>query len=247
MKITIISLALVAAVAGCRDASHRANTGVTSAPSPTAMNALTTSGALPYSLDIDDRARAAEVHNQGSLLESLEAHHAQGVALARLAEERASRPALRAYAATLAATEQKALGVLGEQRERFESSTSDDDVSVPAGATGDGSSGNVVSDLAGDRSGRAEASPDAPVSGLGVVEGTGRDLGPLTALSGDEFDRVFVDAMIEHLQSGIAMAEDGSSGPVSGGSLEGLIAQEQAQVGQLEQWRTSWFQSGSRD
>lgn len=223
MKTTLLSLALVvASLAGCRETRPAP---VTLSPPPAVA---ANDGAL-------DRARAAEVHNTTTLLEDLQEHHAQGVALARLAERQALREELRSYASTLRSTEEHAVDTVSVHADRYAGGVS----------SGDGSSGNAISDAAGDRAGDAARDGDAVV-GLGVVKGTGRDLSALVDLSGDEFDRVFVDAMIEHLGAGIAMATDAGSGPVSGGALEALAQQERAQVSQLEQWRTAWFQNGSK-
>ncbi len=214
MKTTLVTLALVvAALSGCRD------------PRPSSRAVTPTTTALADAI-VQDTARAAEVHNQATLLDDLRQHHAQGAALARLAERQALRGELRNYAATLRSTEEHAIDTVAIHADRSGVSS------------GDGSSGNVYSDAAGDRSGDASAD-------LGTVAGSGRDLSALAELSGDEFDRVFVDAMIEHLEAGIAAAADASSGPVSGGALEALIQQERLQIAQLEQWRTSWFQNGS--
>lgn len=222
MNTTTLSLfAVVATLAACRDPR----------PSPQALSPAPTSTALADAI-VRDTARAAEVHNQATLLDDLRVHHAQGAALARLAERQAVRSELRQYASTLRSTEEHAIDTVAVHADRSGVSS------------GDGSSGNLYSDAAGDRAGDAAADVDR-VSGLGTVSGSGRDLSALVELSGDEFDRVFVDAMIEHLEAGIAIAGDASSGPVSGGALEALIQQERAQVSQLEQWRTAWFQSGS--
>lgn len=69
--------------------------------------------------------------------------------------------------------------------------------------------------------------------------------------SGDEFDRAFIDAMVPHHQSAIAMAtaakEAGLSQPDLVKVANDILATQQLEINQMKDWRGEWFGSSTID
>ncbi len=69
--------------------------------------------------------------------------------------------------------------------------------------------------------------------------------------SGDEFDRAFIDAMVPHHQSAIAMAtaakEAGLSQPDLVKIADDILATQQLEINQMKDWRGEWFGSSTID
>ncbi|MGF1566746.1 MAG: DUF305 domain-containing protein [Nodosilinea sp.] len=60
----------------------------------------------------------------------------------------------------------------------------------------------------------------------------------------DEFDRRFLDAMIPHHEGALAMANEAlakSDRPEIRALADAIIATQQAEIGQMQQWRQSWY------
>jgi uncharacterized protein (DUF305 family) len=60
----------------------------------------------------------------------------------------------------------------------------------------------------------------------------------------EEFDRRFIDAMIPHHEGAVAMAEDlkeKSTRPELQALADAIITSQQAEIGQMVQWRQDWY------
>lgn len=60
----------------------------------------------------------------------------------------------------------------------------------------------------------------------------------------DDFDRRFIDAMIPHHEGAVAMAEDlkqKSDRPELLALADEIIASQQAEIDQMQQWRQAWY------
>jgi uncharacterized protein (DUF305 family) len=94
---------------------------------------------------------------------------------------------------------------------------------------------------------RSEWFGDAPqTSGMSGMEGMGMmgDADMEMMESADMFDQMFIDMMIEHHQSAIDMAQEVQ--PTTGRAeiqqlAEDIISSQQAEIEQMEQWRSEWF------
>ncbi len=70
------------------------------------------------------------------------------------------------------------------------------------------------------------------------------DTDDLESATGDEFDRAFIDMMIPHHQSAIAMAKSvkESSPPMEISTLaDEIIAAQATEIAQMKSWRAQWF------
>jgi uncharacterized protein (DUF305 family) len=72
------------------------------------------------------------------------------------------------------------------------------------------------------------------------------------AMSGDAdvpFDRMFIDAMIPHHESAIAMAEEAKAAGLSDPKLvdiaDNIIASQRSEIDRMRDWRQAWFGSSS--
>lgn len=69
------------------------------------------------------------------------------------------------------------------------------------------------------------------------------EMGDLEALSGNEFDLAFIDAMSAHHQGAIATANevlDTDASPAITELAEGIIAEQEAELEQMAGWREEW-------
>jgi uncharacterized protein (DUF305 family) len=71
------------------------------------------------------------------------------------------------------------------------------------------------------------------------------------AVSSVPFDRAFIDAMVPHHESAIAMAKAAKSAGLSEPELmavaDNIVTSQQAEIDDLRGWRESWFRSSTID
>ena len=94
---------------------------------------------------------------------------------------------------------------------------------------------------------RSEWFDDAPqtegmpgMSGVGMMSDADIEMMRTT----DSFDQMFIDRMIEHHQSAIEMAQEiqtTTERPEIQQLAENIISSQQAEIEQMEQWRSEWF------
>jgi uncharacterized protein (DUF305 family) len=77
------------------------------------------------------------------------------------------------------------------------------------------------------------------------------DSGSSATPTGAEFDRAFIDAMVAHHESAIAMAEDAKEAGLSQPDLvkvaDDILATQQAEIDEMRRWRSEWFGSADID
>ena len=88
------------------------------------------------------------------------------------------------------------------------------------------------------------------VTGCGGDESSG-DGTSVSASSGSvPFDRAFIDAMVPHHESAIAMAQEAKQAGLSQKDLvkiaDDIIATQQDEIDQMLEWREEWFGAGPR-
>lgn len=94
---------------------------------------------------------------------------------------------------------------------------------------------------------RSEWFPDAPppedmsgMEGMGMMSEADMEMLETT----DMFDQMFIDMMIEHHQSAIDMSQEiqtTTERPEIQQLAEDIISSQQAEIEQMEQWRSEWF------
>ena len=81
--------------------------------------------------------------------------------------------------------------------------------------------------------------------------GGGSDSASSSAPKGADFDRAFIDAMVPHHESAIAMARDAKEAGLSQPDLvkvaDDILANQQAEIDQMKDWRAEWFGSATID
>lgn len=84
-----------------------------------------------------------------------------------------------------------------------------------------------------------------------VVAGCGGASSESGSSPGAEFDRAFIDAMVPHHESAIAMAkaakEAGLDQPDLVAVADAILATQQVEIGQMKDWRGEWFGSSTID
>ena len=92
----------------------------------------------------------------------------------------------------------------------------------------------------------AGASPSATAPGT-TTGGTAAPSGTATGSAGAEsIDRQFIDMMVPHHQSAIEMAElarERATHPELKGLADAIIADQEAEIGEMRDWRQEWFGS----
>lgn len=82
---------------------------------------------------------------------------------------------------------------------------------------------------------------EMPMGDMGMMDEQGME--ELRGLEGEEFERRFLEGMIEHHEGAIGMAErvqaEGSD-PEVAGLAEGVIAAQEAEIEQMNQWLDEW-------
>jgi uncharacterized protein (DUF305 family) len=81
--------------------------------------------------------------------------------------------------------------------------------------------------------------------------GGGSDSGSSSAPKGADFDRAFIDAMVPHHESAIAMARDAKAAGLSQPDLvkvaDDILTTQQAEIDEMKGWRAEWFGSAEID
>lgn len=84
---------------------------------------------------------------------------------------------------------------------------------------------------------------------LGACGGSNQESGTTKTPTGAAFDRAFIDAMVPHHESAIAMAraakEAGLSQPELLKVANDILATQQVEIDQMKQWRKEWFGSST--
>lgn len=87
------------------------------------------------------------------------------------------------------------------------------------------------------------------VVGCGGGDGSSGGGDPTPAAAEVPFDRAFIDAMIPHHESAVAMAEvalqRGLDSPELRQLAEDIVIAQQAEINQMREWRTAWYGTGS--
>ena len=86
------------------------------------------------------------------------------------------------------------------------------------------------------------------IAGCGGNESSGDGTSVSTSSSSVPFDRAFIDAMVPHHESAIAMAREAKEAGLSQPDLvkiaDDIIATQQEEIDQMLGWRTTWFGAG---
>ena len=86
---------------------------------------------------------------------------------------------------------------------------------------------------------------------LAALGGCGGGGGADEGVTGEDFDRAFIDAMVPHHESAIAMAraakEAGLSQPDLVRVADDILATQQGEIDQMKRWRAEWFGSSTID
>lgn len=89
----------------------------------------------------------------------------------------------------------------------------------------------------------------AGVAGCGGGSESSGDRDSAPAAAEVPFDRAFIDAMIPHHQSAVAMAQvalgRGLDSPELSQLAEDIVIAQQAEIKQMREWRTKWYGAGS--
>ncbi|QGG94145.1 DUF305 domain-containing protein [Actinomarinicola tropica] len=140
-------------------------------------------------------------------------HHEQAIEMAALAEDRAEAEEVRSLATRIGEAQQPEIDRMQEWLEAWGEDA--------AGASGDMDHGDM--DMGGGDS-------------MGMM--SEEDMGQLEAASGPEFDRMFLEMMIQHHRGAISMARevqiDGSHPDVLA-LAEDVVADQEAEVEEMEQ------------
>jgi uncharacterized protein (DUF305 family) len=88
--------------------------------------------------------------------------------------------------------------------------------------------------------------PAVPAMGGMVGRGMmgGQDVTTLSKLSGDAFDRAFIEQMVPHHQMGVHMATmtlPQSTHPELQGLLQSIVATQSAEIAQMQRWYQAWY------
>ncbi len=92
------------------------------------------------------------------------------------------------------------------------------------------------------------AVPTPPAMGGMMGGGTmgADDLATLRTLTGDAFDRAFIEMMVPHHQMAVQMSNmtlPRSQHPELQGLLRSIVASQSAEIAQMQQWYQAWYQA----
>lgn len=148
-------------------------------------------------------------------------HHEGAVVMARMAQERAENPELKALADEIIIAQEKEIA-------EMESIKAD----LPEA---DGDSGHSMG--------------EEHMGHMGMdAEGMGMDMDPAELENAESFDIAFIDMMIPHHEGAVVMAnqllEDGEN-PELQTMARAIIASQTAEIEQMRKWRAQWIKEGA--
>jgi uncharacterized protein (DUF305 family) len=151
-------------------------------------------------------------------------HHEGAVAMARIADQRAQRPEIKAMAADIQRTQDAEIRRMKDWRQAWYGS---------------------------DQTPPMSKMPMAP--GVGGTAGHGGMPGGTMDMAADverlrrvpePFDRAFIDAMIPHHESAVAAAQAAATGAQHAEIKElarGIVRDQQREIALMRQWRQAWY------
>lgn len=190
------------------------------------LAALVAAAALTLSAcgndDSDSSGDAGSNHNKQDVAFATDMipHHAQAVQMAEMAAERADSPEVKALAAEIEAAQ-------GPEIERMTGWLQAWDEDVPdTGNMGEGLGDGMDHDM-GSMDGDDDSDNDMP----GMMSSS--DMDELEAASGEEFDTMFLEMMIEHHQGAIEMAQTEQNDGENADAIDLAQAIESAQTTEI--------------
>ncbi|MGY1708574.1 DUF305 domain-containing protein [Geodermatophilus sp. SYSU D00758] len=177
-------------------------------------------GPMMGSSDASDGAGSTVDDTDVAFVRDMIPHHQQAIQMARLAEDQAEDPRVRDLAARIEAAQQPEIEQMSGWLDEWDVGMGhvDGGMDGPDGDTGSGDTG----------------------SGMGGTM-SGQDMHALMTATGGEFDRLFLEQMIEHHVGAVRMAEtviaDGRD-PDVGALAEAIRDAQTAEIAQMQQLLT---------
>jgi uncharacterized protein (DUF305 family) len=167
-------------------------------------------------------------------------HHASAVAIAEVALTRAERPEIRALAEEIIASQSGEIEQMQPWREEWFPGAPVMPMEEMM-ATMTGMMSEVMpSEMPGGMMGTPATMPG--MGEMGMMMDMGQEMARLCATT-EGFDLAFIDAMTPHHQSAIAMAQVAlarADHPELRALAEEIIAAQQREIGQMQEWRAAW-------
>ncbi|KJH71268.1 DUF305 domain-containing protein [Aliterella atlantica] len=215
MKISFLSLAIIAiaSVTGCTN-TNNPNQNISS-PSVDAVS-NTDHSTMNHDMDMD--LGTADANYDLRFIDAMAMHHQSAVVMAREAQEKSKRPEIKQLASNIIKAQKKEIAQMQQWRQAWYPQASEQPVAYG------GANKSVV-----------------PMSAKQhETMMMSEDLGAADA----QFDLRFINAMIPHHEGAVTMAKDAlnkSNRPEIKQLAQEIIASQQTEVKQMQQWRKAWY------
>jgi uncharacterized protein (DUF305 family) len=169
------------------------------------------------------RATGADAPFDRQCIDMMVPHHEGAVAMARIADQRAQHPEIKALAADIQRTQDAEIRRMQDWRKTWYGSDQTPPMSIMPMVPG-----------AGAMAGHGDTAPTMD---------TAADVEKLRAAP-EPFDRAFIDAMIPHHQSAIDAANAAAARAQHAEIKElarGIVRDQEREIAQMRQWRQSWY------
>lgn len=167
--------------------------------------------------DTDNADQAASNDADIAFMQGMIPHHEQAIEMAELIDDRTDRTELTDLGDAITASQE---AEITEMRDRLAEAGEDPDDAM---SMGDMDHEDMDMDMEGMMS--AEQMDD------------------LRAASDEEFDRLFIEMMVGHHEGAISSAEDvreQGANPEVAELAEDIIAEQEAEIGQMREWQQEW-------
>jgi uncharacterized protein (DUF305 family) len=177
--------------------------------------------ALVVACGSSDESTSAGNEADAAFVADMVPHHEGAVVMARMAQERAENPELKALADEIIVAQEKEIAEME----------------------------SIKADLPETNGGTEHSMGEEHMGHMGMdAEGMGMDMDPAELENAESFDIAFIDMMIPHHEGAVEMAEqllEEGENPELQTMAKAIIASQTAEIAQMRNWRAQWITEGA--
>lgn len=211
--LSLVAIVAIASITGCTNTTAQN-------PNDSTPNVETVNNTDRVSMnhDMEMDLGTADANYDLRFIDAMAMHHQSAVIMAQEAQEKSKRPEIKQLASNIIKEQKKEIAQMKQWRQAWYPQASEQPVAY-------GGANKSVVPMSAKQHGAMMMSED-----LGAADA--------------QFDLRFINAMIPHHEGAVVMAKDAlnkSNHPEIKQLAQNIIASQQAEIEQMQQWRKAWY------